>query len=69
MLLFTDESKFGQKMLEKFGWQKGHGLGANEDGMTETIKVQTRMDNRGRTNKYKLKWVNKIFTIIIGLFI
>ncbi|XP_060106000.1 PIN2/TERF1-interacting telomerase inhibitor 1 [Heteronotia binoei] len=42
-----DESKFGQKMLEKMGWSKGKGLGAQEQGKTEHIKVQVKNNNLG----------------------
>ncbi|XP_054854450.1 PIN2/TERF1-interacting telomerase inhibitor 1 [Eublepharis macularius] len=42
-----DESKFGQKMLEKMGWSKGKGLGAQEQGSTEHIKVQVKNNNLG----------------------
>ena len=31
------KSKFGTRMLEKMGWEKGLGLGKNKDGMTECI--------------------------------
>ncbi|KAM4771835.1 PIN2/TERF1-interacting telomerase inhibitor 1 [Rhinophrynus dorsalis] len=42
-----DESKFGQKMLEKMGWTKGKGLGAKEQGSTEHIKVQVKNNTLG----------------------
>lgn len=42
-----DSNKFGQKMLEKMGWQHGKGLGANEDGITEHIKVSYKNDSKG----------------------
>lgn len=42
-----DSNKFGQKMLEKMGWKSGKGLGANEDGMTEHVKVTYKSDSRG----------------------
>ncbi|XP_014803884.1 PREDICTED: PIN2/TERF1-interacting telomerase inhibitor 1 [Calidris pugnax] len=42
-----DESKFGQKMLEKMGWSKGKGLGAQEQGNTEHIKVQVKNNTLG----------------------
>lgn len=42
-----DESKFGQKMLEKFGWSKGKGLGANEDGNVDHVKISVKNDTRG----------------------
>ena len=31
----NDESKFGQKLMEKMGWEKGKGLGAKENGRVE----------------------------------
>ncbi|XP_028909052.1 PIN2/TERF1-interacting telomerase inhibitor 1 [Ornithorhynchus anatinus] len=43
----NDESKFGQKMLEKMGWSKGKGLGAQEQGATEHIKVKVKNDQLG----------------------
>ncbi|XP_040283104.1 LOW QUALITY PROTEIN: PIN2/TERF1-interacting telomerase inhibitor 1 [Bufo bufo] len=42
-----DESKFGQKMLEKMGWSKGKGLGAQEQGSTEHVKVQLKNNTLG----------------------
>lgn len=30
---------FAQRYLEKFGWQKGQGLGANRDGIKTAIRV------------------------------
>ena len=41
------KSKFGQKMLEQMGWQKGKGLGRNEDGMTECIQIRRREEGAG----------------------
>src|SRR3989344_2338296 len=35
------------QMLEKMGWKEGKGLGANEDGTTEHIKVKKKIDNQG----------------------
>ncbi|KAG5888813.1 hypothetical protein JTB14_016015 [Gonioctena quinquepunctata] len=42
-----DANKFGQKMLEKMGWQHGKGLGAKESGITEHIKIPYKNDSRG----------------------
>lgn len=57
----NDETKFGQKLMEKFGWEKGRGLGANEDGSSDHITVQfkDREDMRGVgcTKKYDDNWV------------
>ncbi|XP_036437558.1 PIN2/TERF1-interacting telomerase inhibitor 1 [Colossoma macropomum] len=42
-----DESKFGQKMLERMGWSKGKGLGKNEQGGTEHVKVKVKNNSLG----------------------
>ncbi|KAM9297765.1 PIN2/TERF1-interacting telomerase inhibitor 1 [Morus bassanus] len=54
-----DESKFGQKMLEKMGWSKGKGLGAQEQGNTEHIKVQVKnnMLGLGAAVNYEDNWI------------
>lgn len=41
--------------MEKMGWEKGKGLGAKEDGMTEHIKVRFKSDNKGKLVKLKIK--------------
>ncbi|XP_075454812.1 PIN2/TERF1-interacting telomerase inhibitor 1 isoform X1 [Ascaphus truei] len=43
----NDESKFGQKLMEKMGWSKGKGLGAQEQGSTEHIKVKVKNNSLG----------------------
>ncbi len=43
----NDTSKFGYKMLEKMGWKEGKGLGANEDGAHEHVKVKFKQDALG----------------------
>ena len=45
--IFADDSKFGQKLLEKFGWSEGKGLGAKEDGISNHIKVDYKFGNKG----------------------
>ena len=45
----TDESKFGQKLLEKMGWSKGKGLGKREDGPTEHIRIAHKTDAEGKS--------------------
>lgn len=43
----NDDSKFGQRMLEKMGWSKGKGLGAQEQGAIDHIKVQVKNNHLG----------------------
>lgn len=38
---------FGQKVLEKYGWKKGDGLGKKKDGMKEAIKPKLKANNLG----------------------
>ncbi|XP_037046493.1 PIN2/TERF1-interacting telomerase inhibitor 1 [Bradysia coprophila] len=45
--LYDDSNRFGTKMLEKMGWSKGKGLGANLDGQLEFIKVSHKGDQKG----------------------
>lgn len=55
----NDDSKFGQKMLEKMGWSKGKGLGAQEQGATEHIKVKVKNNHLGlgATNNNEDNWI------------
>lgn len=55
----ADTSKFGQKLLEKMGWQKGKGLGLKESGDTSHVKVKMNMENRGLgcTKKDTDNWI------------
>lgn len=46
-----DESKFGQKLLEKMGWNSGDGLGAQKQGMTDPITLAANSDNKGLGHK------------------
>uniref|UniRef100_A0A8C0GXJ9 PIN2 (TERF1) interacting telomerase inhibitor 1 n=1 Tax=Chelonoidis abingdonii TaxID=106734 RepID=A0A8C0GXJ9_CHEAB len=54
-----DESKFGQKILEKMGWSKGKGLGVQEQGSTEHIKVQVKNNTLGlgAAINYEDNWI------------
>ncbi|KAJ3181002.1 PIN2/TERF1-interacting telomerase inhibitor 1 [Geranomyces variabilis] len=42
-----DKSKFGLKMMQKMGWTEGKGLGVNEDGQKEHVKVRLKENNLG----------------------
>ncbi|KAF7417796.1 hypothetical protein HZH68_000449 [Vespula germanica] len=43
----NDTNKFGQRMLEKMGWTTGKGLGINEQGTTQHVKVKVKNDTVG----------------------
>ncbi|KAF9359251.1 PIN2/TERF1-interacting telomerase inhibitor 1 [Mortierella sp. AD094] len=43
----NDTNKFGFKMMEKMGWSQGKGLGANEDGAQEHVKVRLKENHLG----------------------
>nr|XP_015207679.1 PREDICTED: PIN2/TERF1-interacting telomerase inhibitor 1 [Lepisosteus oculatus] len=55
----NDESKFGQKMLEKMGWSKGKGLGRCEQGATEHVKVKVKNNSLGlgSSASYEDNWI------------
>jgi len=38
---------FAEKQMRKYGWEKGKGLGANENGIAEPIKVKIKTDSTG----------------------
>ncbi|GBM88506.1 PIN2/TERF1-interacting telomerase inhibitor 1 [Araneus ventricosus] len=46
-LWLKDENRFGHKLLSKFGWSRGKGLGKNEDGIPENLKVRKKLGNTG----------------------
>lgn len=57
----NNEDKFGKRLMEKMGWEKGKGLGAKEDGMTENIKVRVKSDTKGvgyNNNEYENVWLD-----------
>ena len=42
-----DKSKFGQKLLESMGWKEGLGLGKDNNGIKQNIKIGVNFDNKG----------------------
>ncbi|XP_019947427.1 PIN2/TERF1-interacting telomerase inhibitor 1 [Paralichthys olivaceus] len=55
----NDDSKFGQKMLERMGWSKGKGLGRTEQGSTDHIKVKVKNNSYGfgTSASYEDNWI------------
>ncbi|GFY49678.1 hypothetical protein TNIN_279891 [Trichonephila inaurata madagascariensis] len=43
----NDESRFGHKLLSKMGWSQGKGLGKNESGITEVLKIRMNVEQKG----------------------
>ncbi|KAI9306302.1 G-patch domain-containing protein [Cunninghamella echinulata] len=43
----NDTSKFGFRMMAKMGWAPGKGLGVNEDGSQQHVKVKLKDDTLG----------------------
>merc|ERR1712018_1048179 len=42
-----DENKIGQKLLEKFGWKSGEGLGKTSQGMKDPIALNANFNQKG----------------------
>ncbi|XP_071955659.1 PIN2/TERF1-interacting telomerase inhibitor 1-like [Antedon mediterranea] len=55
----NDSDKFGKRMMVKMGWTDGKGLGANEDGCQDHIKVTLKNDTRGLgcSTSHEDKWI------------
>eukprot|EP01038_Epipyxis_sp_PR26KG_P011292 gene11292-15149_t len=43
----SQPSSIAMKLMKKMGWEEGKGLGKNEDGMSNHIKMKKREDNVG----------------------
>lgn len=57
----NSDDKFGKRLMEKMGWEKGKGLGANETGITENIKVKYKSDTKGvgfDNSEYENVWLD-----------
>ncbi|XP_068433222.1 PIN2/TERF1-interacting telomerase inhibitor 1 [Clinocottus analis] len=54
-----DDSKFGQKLMERMGWSKGKGLGVSEQGMVDHVKVKVKNDQLGigHSVSYEDNWI------------
>jgi len=56
MPLIRNGTGFGDKVMSKFGWEQGKGLGAKEDGISEYIRVQKKKDTFGLGARNGPQW-------------
>lgn len=55
------ESDFGKRILMKYGWKEGEGLGRNSEGSSECLQAVRREDNKGlgaESQSTKKEWEN-----------
>eukprot|EP01012_Entosiphon_sulcatum_P052383 TRINITY_DN719_c0_g1_i1.p3 TRINITY_DN719_c0_g1~~TRINITY_DN719_c0_g1_i1.p3 ORF type:complete len:187 (-),score=62.99 TRINITY_DN719_c0_g1_i1:318-815(-) len=55
MTALASKSRFGYQMLLSMGWSEGKGLGKEQQGMAEVIKVEVRKDGQGLGTEEKEK--------------
>lgn len=48
--MFLDDANVGRKLLSRMGWEKGRGLGLNEQGNVDFIKVKQNRESRGKNS-------------------
>lgn len=60
----NDKSAFGYKMLQKMGWSEGKGLGKNQDGMTEHLRVRKREESLGLGAKVDFTGVSSLSSAV-----
>ncbi|KAL8559976.1 hypothetical protein ACOMHN_041447 [Nucella lapillus] len=45
--MYNAKGSFARKQLEKHGWSEGSGLGTNQQGISQSIKVKIKQDTTG----------------------
>ncbi|KAM3918693.1 G patch domain-containing protein 4 [Leptodactylus fuscus] len=57
--------KFAEQQMQRHGWTEGKGLGKNEDGMSEAIKVKVKCDSAGvghnPAEQFTFHWWDHVF--------
>lgn len=61
---YLQMSDFGKKMLEKFGWSEGKGLGKNNNGISKSINPATQNDSKGigSTSHAFVNWWDDLYS-------
>ncbi|XP_033126227.1 G patch domain-containing protein 4-like [Anneissia japonica] len=58
-------SEFAEKHMKRHGWKAGSGLGRNEDGISEAIKVKIKRDSAGvghdPAEQFTFHWWDHVF--------
>ncbi|XP_052084917.1 G patch domain-containing protein 4-like [Mytilus californianus] len=59
------KNKFARSQLTKHGWTEGSGLGKNESGITDAIKVKLKHDTAGvghnKGDEFTFQWWDHVF--------
>jgi len=56
----NDDEKFGKKLMVKMGWSEGKGLGLNEQGMSNNLKLKANHTAKGLgcEHTYDTTWIS-----------
>ncbi|XP_055843503.1 G patch domain-containing protein 4 [Episyrphus balteatus] len=56
---------FAEKLLKKYGWKEGEGLGKNNDGISVPLKANLKFDNAGlgvdKADEFNNHWWERVF--------
>uniref|UniRef100_A0A7E4V4D3 G-patch domain-containing protein n=1 Tax=Panagrellus redivivus TaxID=6233 RepID=A0A7E4V4D3_PANRE len=66
-----NEDKFGQKLMQKMGWSAGKGLGSNNQGRTDNLKLDANFTAKGlgfTGNAHEKQWIahHDEFSALLG---
>lgn len=56
---------FAEKILSKYGWKEGQGLGKNNDGISQPLRANLKFDNAGlgvdKADEFNNHWWERVF--------